>query len=110
MPEADMPVAAAAANAYPTARAVPNDVLCAALRAAMEGKDLEVLSTSQIRQEVAQKLGFAVDGLDSRKKEIKKILKALVQEITAVTGEIVSEILSIVQDIMENQLEKADAR
>ena len=57
---------------------VSADAIRSALLEALQGKDLNLTSLSEVCEQVSQKLGFAPDALDGRKKEFKKITKAVV--------------------------------
>ena len=87
------------------ARAVPIAHIRDALKEAMEGKDLDTLSLGELRREVATKLGFTEGGLDVRKKEIKKVVRDLLEEMRGAIVDLVKESL---QRLLKEP-EKADA-
>ena len=77
---------AEASNAEPgavvTTDVITTDSLRDALRASLRGKDLWTISILQSRQEVAQAVGLAPDGVNNRRDEFQELLAEVVQELT----------------------------
>ena len=76
-------VGSAEPGAVAIAAVVTADALRDALRAALQGKDLWTISIRQCREQVAQAVGLAPDGLADREDEFKELLTVVVQELTA---------------------------
>ena len=87
----------------------PASVSAAQLRSvlteALHGKDLGLISLSEIRKQVSQKLGFQLDALDSRRKEFKKIARDVVE---ALQGQQITD-TAILQELL-GEAENAEAR
>ena len=62
---------------------VPADTLKQVLKEVLRGTDLSNFSLGEARPQLAQRLDLAPDRLERRKKEIKKLAKAVVQEMLA---------------------------
>ena len=92
-----------------TPESLSADAIRDALKAAIEGKDLDLISVGEIRVQIAGTFGFPGDAFEMRKKEIRKILKALVQDIKRAAGEEVV-VISLAQQIVEQQHEVDTAR
>jgi len=76
------PPALAAIPAEPPApAAIPADTIRAALREALQGKDLDQVSAKEIREQAASMLGLAAGGLECRKREIRKLLTTLLSHV-----------------------------
>ena len=87
----------------------PASVSAAQLRSvlteALHGKDLGLISLSEIRKQVFQKLGFQLDALDSRRKEFKKIARDVVE---ALQGQKITD-AAILQELV-GEAENGEAR
>jgi len=62
-----------------TPRSVGAAALRKALHTVLAGKDLNLISIKEVREQVAVNLGFQADALEPRKKEFKKLTKEVVQ-------------------------------
>ena len=69
----------------PDASSVPTETLRHHISQAITGKDLNSVSVSELRHQVAQSLLLPADGLDSRKKEFKKLTEDVVRELGVIT-------------------------
>lgn len=74
------------------------------LQEAIRDKDLECISVKEIRTQLAQMFGFAPDGLECRKREIKKLTADVVQGIQP------HDVVSFLQLLLGQKGEKEDAR
>ena len=61
-----------------TPRTVSTEAIRVAMEKVLKDKDLAYVSLSEMRQQVAESLGFGSDGLECRKKEMKKLAKDFV--------------------------------
>ena len=91
-----------------TPDSLPADTIRVALKAALQGKDLNAISVGEIREQMAGEFGFPGNALDGRKKEIRKILKGLVEDIQREAGVEVA-VVSLAQQIVDQQAEVATA-
>jgi len=72
--------------ATPTPTTATADALKAALSHALQGKDLNCVSLHELRQQICTHLGFPADGLEFRRKEIKKLAKEYVEAALTTAG------------------------
>ena len=93
--------------------ASPETVTAATLRQAfrdvLQGKDLDAFSVVEARIQVSTKLGFRPDALDGRKKEIRRLLTSLVQELRVDTGGLEVQV-SLAERTIEEHKEHDQAR
>ena len=93
--------------------ACPETVTAATLRQAfrdvLQGKDLDAFSVAEARMQVSTKLGFQPDALDGRKKEIRRLLTSLVQELRVETGGLEVQV-SLAERTIEEHKEPDQAR
>ena len=61
----------------------PAESLCCCISEAIAGRDLTTVSVGELRQQVAQMLGFPAEGLDGRTDEFTKLTEVVVQELGA---------------------------
>ena len=52
-----------------------------ALAEALQGKDLEAISVGEVRRMIAVQINLSPDGLEGRKKEIKKLTEAVEKDM-----------------------------
>ena len=69
------------ANHQMSAPDISTESLMAAVREAVQGQDLGIVSIREIRAKVSEKFGLPTDGLDVRAEELKQMMTTIVQEI-----------------------------
>ena len=83
-----------------TPQSAPAAAVRRALEEALRGQDYEKVTIGKMRQEVAERLGFEPDALDSRKDEIQAIMKEVLNEIEGFPTE------SPLEDLLAEEEEK----
>jgi hypothetical protein len=91
-----------------TPEAIPAECLRTSLQKVLQGKDLGCVSVGEIRKQVSVRLGFPDDGLDCRKKEIRKLTTDIVAELLSEAG--LPPVIPFAQQLLDLKGEKADAR
>ena len=79
----------------------------AAVREAVQGQDLDIVSIREIRAKVSEKFGLPADGLDVRAEELKQMMTTIVEEIKT-PDELRELLVSVAQRSLELP-EKLDA-
>ena len=100
-----MDLALARQSAGPTP---PPEALRQALREAIVGKDLSSVSIGELRQQAAQRLGLAPNGLESRKEEVTKLTTSIVQQLQLEQGR-PGGVKSLLEQLLEQKGERSNA-
>ena len=95
------------ANHQMSAPDISTESLMAAVREAVQGQDLDIVSIREIRAKVSEKFGLPADGLDVRAEELKQMMTTIVQEIKT-PDELRELLVSVAQRSIELP-EKLDA-
>lgn len=92
-----------------TPESLPAAAIRKVLTETLHGKDLSCISVGEIRSQVALKFGFLADGLETRKREIKKLTADVVQDLQAERGE-PTTVVPFLKQLLAQTEEDVDAR
>jgi len=101
------PIAPVEAGQAHTPENIPAAVLQDAMREALRDKDLNCISVGEMRSLLAKKFGFAPNGLECRKKELRKLTADIVQSMLCTSSQKTASFLKMLLDLKG---EKDDAR